>query len=80
MEKLTEILYQREWIAFHAFEESDNPDGGVMLHNKDRRAFDKELLKQEINNVYITFAAPPVPPKHKKPDVPHHPFSRIAIF
>lgn len=55
------VLYQGEWIAFRAFEESDNPQGKVMLHNKDRRTFDKELLAQEITNIYITFAGPPIP-------------------
>ena len=54
-------LYLEEWIAFRAFEESDNPEGEVALHNKDRRAFDKELLERGLTNVYITFAGPPVP-------------------
>jgi hypothetical protein len=34
-------LYQGEWIAFLFFDESDNPEGKVVLHNKDRRTFDK---------------------------------------
>lgn len=55
------ILYQGEWIAFRTFEESDNPEGEVVLHNKDRRTFDKELLQKELTDVYITFAGPPVP-------------------
>lgn len=55
------ILYLGEWIAFRTLEESDNPDGEVALHNKDRRAFDKELLERRLTNVYITFAGPPVP-------------------
>ena len=54
-------LYPNEWIAFRAFEESDNPEGELVLHNKDRRAFDKELLEQGLTGVYITFAGPPVP-------------------
>jgi hypothetical protein len=53
--------YQGEWIAFHALEEKDNPDGEVVLHNKDRRAFDKELLDRGLIDVYITFAGPLVP-------------------
>ena len=54
-------LYQGQWIAFRSFEESDNSEGEVVLHNKNRRAFDKELLQQALTNVYITFAGPPVP-------------------
>ncbi len=54
-------LYPEEWIAFRTFEESDNPEGEVVLHNKDRRAFDKELLERGLTDVYITFAGPPVP-------------------
>jgi hypothetical protein len=50
--------YQGEWIAFRMFEESDNPEGEVVLHNKDRWTFDKELLEKGIINVYITFAGP----------------------
>lgn len=54
-------LYPGEWIAFRASKEGDNPEGEVVLHNKDRRAFDKELLEREMTDVYITFAGPPVP-------------------
>lgn len=54
-------LYQREWIAFRPIEESDNPEGEVILHNKDRRTFDKELLQRRLTDVYITFTGPPVP-------------------
>jgi hypothetical protein len=53
--------YPGEWIAFHAFEEGENPEGEVLLHNKDRRAFDKELLERKLTGVYITFAGPAVP-------------------
>lgn len=54
-------LYQGEWIAFRTSEEGDNPEGDVVLHNKDRRAFDKELLQRGLTDIYITFAGPPVP-------------------
>ncbi len=54
-------LYTGEWIAFRAFEEHDDPEGEVLLHNKDRRAFDKDLLERGLTDVYITFAGPPVP-------------------
>jgi len=54
-------LHQGEWIAFRPYEESDDPEGEVILHNKDRRIFDKELLQQGVTDIYITFAGPPVP-------------------
>ena len=54
-------LYHGEWIAFRAFEEGDNPTGDVVLHSKERRAFDRELLQRELTDVYITFAGPAVP-------------------
>jgi len=53
--------YQSEWIAFRALDEGDNPEGEVILHNKDRRIFDKQLVECGLNDVYITFAGPPVP-------------------
>lgn len=53
--------YAREWLAFRASEEGENPEGEVVLHNKDRRVFDKELLEQGLINVYITFAGPAIP-------------------
>jgi hypothetical protein len=54
-------LYQGEWIAFRQVEEGDNPEGEVILHNKDRRTFDKDLLQRGLTDIYITFAGPPVP-------------------
>jgi len=54
-------LYPGEWIAFRAVEETENPEGEVMLHNKDRRAFDRELLERGLTDVYITFAGPLIP-------------------
>ncbi len=54
-------LHRGEWIAFRSFEEKDNPEGEVVLHNKDRRIFDKELLKRGLIDIYITFAGPTVP-------------------
>ena len=54
-------VHAGEWIAFRAVEESENPEGEVLLHNRDRRAFDKELLQKGLIGVYITFAGPPVP-------------------
>lgn len=54
-------LYQGEWVVFRAYEEGENPEGEVILHNKDRRIFDKELLTRGVTDIYITFAGPPVP-------------------
>jgi hypothetical protein len=54
-------LYPGEWIAFRAFEETDNAEGEVLLHNKDRRAFDRGLLGRNLTDVYILFAGPSVP-------------------
>ena len=54
-------LYQGEWIAFRELEESENPEGNVVLHNNDRRAFDKQLLELGLTDLYITFAGPPAP-------------------
>lgn len=54
-------LYPGEWIAFQAFEEGENPEGMVVLHNKDRRIFDKELVERGLTEVYITFTGLPVP-------------------
>lgn len=51
-------MHQNEWIAFRAFDESDNPEGEVILHNKDRWTFDRELIALGITDVYITFAGP----------------------
>lgn len=54
-------LYKGEWIAFLTSEEGDNPEGEVVLHDWDRRTFDKELLQRRLTDIYITFAGPPVP-------------------
>lgn len=53
--------YQGEWIAFRALEEAENPEGDILLHHKDRRTFDREILRLKLTEVYITFAGPPVP-------------------
>lgn len=57
-------LYPGEWIAFHASEEGDNPEGMVVLHSSDRRVFDEELLKRGLIGVYITFTGPLSPEKY----------------
>lgn len=54
-------IYQGEWIAFRALEDIENPEGEVLLHNKDRRTFDRELLERGLTDVYIIFAGPAVP-------------------
>ncbi|MDI6794114.1 MAG: hypothetical protein QME81_14835 [bacterium] len=50
--------YQDEWIAFRAVDESENPEGEVILHNRDRWMFDRELVGRRITDVYITFVGP----------------------
>jgi len=54
-------LYRGEWIAFRYFDESDNPEGEILIHDKDRRAFDKKLLQQKLTGVYVTFTGQLVP-------------------
>lgn len=54
-------LYPMEWIAFRTTEDGDNPKGEVVLHDRDRRAFDRELLERRLIEIYITFAGPPIP-------------------
>ncbi len=41
-------FHKGEWIAFRTFEESDDPEGEVVLH-------------RGLTDVYITFVGPPVP-------------------
>lgn len=53
--------YTGEWIAFRAKKKGKNPDGEVVLHHRDRHAFDRALLKQGKTGIYITFAGPVVP-------------------
>ncbi|MBS4028483.1 MAG: hypothetical protein KGZ58_07580 [Ignavibacteriales bacterium] len=53
--------FENEWMAFRSIEKGDNPDGEVILHNKNRREFDNEVLKKEIVNVYLTYNGPVVP-------------------
>jgi hypothetical protein len=54
-------LYSDEWLAFRTFEDGDNPEGEVILHNKNRKSFDRELMKLKPTDVYITFAGPLIP-------------------
>jgi hypothetical protein len=54
-------LYPEEWIAFDASDDSDNPQGKVVLHHRDRRQFDRELISRGLVNVYVTFAGPLIP-------------------
>ena len=53
--------YPGEWIAFRMLDDTDNPEGEVILHNRDRRLFDKQLIEIGIRDIYITFAGPPIP-------------------
>lgn len=58
------VLYPDEWVAFSTVEEGDNPAGEVLLHNKDRRIFDQQLLERGLADVYITFTGSIVPDKY----------------
>ena len=58
------VLYPDEWVAFSTTEEGDNPEGEVILHNKDRHIFDQRLLDQGLTGVYITFTGLTVPGKY----------------
>jgi hypothetical protein len=53
-------LYENEWIAFKKNENGENPDGEVLLHNKNRKTFDKKLLELGLTNIYITFGGSPI--------------------
>lgn len=57
----TKAMYPGEWIAFRPTDESDDPEGELILHNKDRRTFDKQLIERGITDVYIAFAGPTIP-------------------
>ena len=56
-------IFQGEWIAFQIYKgkESDNPEGDVLAHNKNRRDFDKTILQKAVKDIYITFAGPAIP-------------------
>ncbi|HDN79358.1 MAG: hypothetical protein DRI61_01660 [Chloroflexi bacterium] len=53
--------FKGEWIAFKVHSDGEDPEGEVVLHNKDRRAFNRELVKLKLSGVYITYAGPVVP-------------------
>lgn len=61
--KLSEAqkLYPEEWIAFRTVEEGDDPEGEVVLHSKNRRTFDRQLVERNLIDTYITFAGLPIP-------------------
>lgn len=54
-------LYPEEWIAFRAAGAGDDPEGEVVLHSKDRHLFDRELVKRNLTDTYITFVGLPIP-------------------
>lgn len=56
--------YAGEWIAFRTFKEGDDPEGKVLLHDQNRREFDRLLLESGLADVYITFAGPAVPERY----------------
>ena len=56
--KEAKTTYKGEWIAFRSIDKTDNPEGEVIVHDKDRRTFDKKLIELGLTDVYITFAGP----------------------
>ena len=52
--------YRGEWIAFKEFGKRKNSEGEVLLHSKNRKKFDKELIAKRMTGVYITFSGPVV--------------------
>jgi hypothetical protein len=54
-------MFHGEWIAFRITKESQNPEGDVLLHNKNHRVLGKKILQKGIKDVYITFAGPAIP-------------------
>lgn len=56
--------YSGQWIAFQTKEEGDNPEGEVLLHDKDRRQFDQVLLAHNWEDIYITFAGEATPEQY----------------
>ncbi len=54
--------FRNEWIAFRISKEEDkeNPEGKVVLHHKHRMKFNKELVKEKIIDVYVTYTGPVV--------------------
>jgi hypothetical protein len=53
--------FHGEWIAFRISKEAENPEGEVLLHNKNHRELGKKILQKGIRDVYITFAGPAIP-------------------
>ena len=56
--------YAGEWLAFLVAEERPTGElfGQVIVHNPDRRELHKKLREKKVNQVYVTFAGPPVKP------------------
>jgi hypothetical protein len=54
-------IFKGEWIAFRISKESQNPEGDVLLHDKNHRELGKRILQKGIKDVYITFAGPVIP-------------------
>lgn len=53
--------WKDEWIAFRVTQEGDDPDGEVILHERDRARFKSRLAKERIHGVYITFCGELLP-------------------
>ena len=60
--------FKDEWMAFIEKEGEDpkceDPKGEVLFHHQDRDAFDEQWPKLKVDDLYITFNGPAVPPGH----------------
>lgn len=56
--KLSEAIKEMkdQWIAFRISADGADPEGDVVLHDKDRAEFDKRLIAGRVRNVYVTYA------------------------
>jgi len=49
--------YSGQWLAFHEFDDRDNPEGEIKAHSKDRISLMEAIKDLDIENLYITFAS-----------------------
>jgi hypothetical protein len=60
--------YAGEWIAFLVKKENDDVSklqGEVIAHTRDRKDLHRVLRTRGIENVYVTYAGPPIKPGYE---------------
>ncbi|MCK4420944.1 hypothetical protein KAW48_04020 [candidate division WOR-3 bacterium] len=57
--------FKDEWLAFLVEEESPEPAGEVLDHDKDKHALHKRLRKKNIKYVYITYSGSYIKPGYE---------------